>query len=600
MTGQSSHPSPTTGTAAPQPSFGVPFEAHVELLRLFLARRGEIAERIENLLNAQRKPPQYRQDAALLSRLFAQCFFTSAGLTGEQLELEHQLEDAHRASGFTPRRTPGQPNDLVDPAELASRAFLMWQRTRWPGHHGRARYAETLFNLYLLRRLMLLAMRVFDAGESSPVERLAQIQDVLHALRNMAPSDQPVFVRDARWLFPLAQSPTTDELRGYFEVAERIAETLPEHDRLEIQRASVRMAGGHLRSQLRHVSTQKGVPLDERDLVSITRRSNALDLATLIQSLAPLLEAYEHAVGSGDAARRLDLADSICQGISPDPELFVNRLDLLAPYSMIEHLFIATDEGGNASYTPMGRRHLALLERYTALVRRVATPLAEDCARFRPVAGRYSPYGVLFGFSSQILEHIALKATQPDAVTRFTLEDVFSSGDADKLAWVGGWRKLPHVPREVVKLFEFPQAFAEAVFERIERALRKHVEPAEARAAPRNGRLMLVPGNDTPDSKTPRLPTRYIVSSDRALVAANKAAACDETQLLHSRLEGEHLVSYETPHGWVGLTKDVLTELLGAGRDATLGGLPRNAAQVLKLMCPELVSLAENAAPSSP
>ncbi len=161
-----------------------------------------------------------------------------------------------------------------------------------------------------------------------------------------------MFVRDARWLFPLAQSPTTDELHGYFEVAERIATTLTEADRLEIHKASVRMAGGHLRSQLRHVATQKGVSLDDHDLTLSTRKSNALDLATLIQGLVPLLAAYEHAAHSGDADQRLDLADAICQGVSPDPELFVNRLDLLGPYSMIEYLFITTSAMG----TPLTRR----------------------------------------------------------------------------------------------------------------------------------------------------------------------------------------------------------------------------------------------------
>jgi hypothetical protein len=34
------------------------FEAHVELLRAFLARRADIVARIEGLLNAQRKPAQ--------------------------------------------------------------------------------------------------------------------------------------------------------------------------------------------------------------------------------------------------------------------------------------------------------------------------------------------------------------------------------------------------------------------------------------------------------------------------------------------------------------------------------------------------------------
>ena len=571
----------------------VPFEAHVELLRSFLARRDEIAARIEGLLNAQRKPAPYLQDVPLLARQLDDCFFTLTGLSPDHSSLKRQLDEAHWASGFKPRQTAGHHNDLVEPAQLMSRAFVMWQRTRWPGHHGRVLYARTLFNLYLLRRLMLLAMRLWDAGD--PSGRLAQVQGVLDELWRATPADQPRFVRDARWLFSLALSPTTDELHGYFEVAERIAATLPGDDRLAINKAGVRMAGGHLRSQLRHVSTQKGVPLDEHSLILTTRRSNALDLATLIQGLVPLLGAYERAVAGGDSDKRIELADTICQGISPDPELFLNRLDLLGPYSMIEYLFIATDGDGHARYTPMGQRHLELLEEYSALIGRVSHALQDDCARFRPLAGAYSPYGVLYGFSSLLLEHMALKATQANAVTRFSLEDAFVAGDADKLAWVSGWRRLPHVPHEVLKLFAYPQQFAEEVFARIERALRKRAGGAEA--AVQNGRLYVLRGDlpelDPRAASIPELPVQFVVSSDRQLVAANKAVACDETQLLHSRVEGELIVSYRTSNGWVGITKDVLTEVLAAGRDARIAGLPGPAAEVAKLMCPQLVVSAD-------
>jgi hypothetical protein len=52
-------------------------------------------------------------------------------------------------------------------------------------------------------------------------------------------------------------------------------------------------------------------------------------------------------------------------------------------------------------------------------------------------------------------------------------------------------------------------------------------------------------------------------------------------------------VTYRTSGGWAALTKDVLTEVLGAGRDVKLAGLPAPAARVLKLMSPRLVILAE-------
>jgi hypothetical protein len=442
-------------------------------------------------------------------------------------------------------------------------------------------------------------MRLWDTGSNDAGHRLSQVQGILDQLWRSTPADHPVLVRDVRWLIPVAQSPTTDELAGYFEVAEHIAESFSEEDRIEIHKAGVRMAGGHLRSQLRHVSTQKGVSLNENSLVMSTRRSNALDLALLIQGLVPLLDAYEaayeDALHRGDNQKQLELADAICQGISPDPELFLNRLDLLGPYSMIEHLFITTDLDGQVVYTPMGRRHVHLLREYEVRIRRLSAPLYDDCQNFRPVAGAYSPYGVLYGFSSNLIEHIAFKTLQPDTVTRFSLEDVFTDGNADKLAWVSGWRKLPHITREMAKRFEYPQQFAEDIFARIEHALRRRVSDDEPNAAVQTGRLFILPEDDRQvDSKVsliPDLPVHYIRSSDMQIVAAHKAESYDQTELLHSRLEGEFVLSYKTSGGWVAITKDILTEVSGAGHDVKIVGLPRVAAGVLRLMCPNLVIL---------
>ncbi|HET8697021.1 MAG TPA: hypothetical protein VFO94_06035, partial [Gammaproteobacteria bacterium] len=170
---------------------------------------------------------------------------------------------------------------------------------------------------------------------------------------------------------------------------------------------------------------------------------------------------------------------------------------------------------------------------------------------------------------------------------RFSLEDVFTDGGADKLAWVSGWRNLPHIPLDVLKLFEYPQAFAEEMFERVEQALRRRLAGDEART----GRLAVLAEGEPPGA-SPRseLPAEYWVSSDRQLVANGKAQLNDEAQLVHSRLEGELLVSYQTSGGWIGITKDVLTAVLGAGRDARVAGLPRAAAATLRLMCPDLLA----------
>ncbi len=145
----------------------VPFQAHIELLHFFLAHRDDIVERIQGLLNAQRRPIEYLRDRSLLSRHFEDCFFTLTGVTHDQSRLRGQLEEAHWAR-FRPREMPGVHNGLIDPAEMMTRVFHLWQRTRWPGRNGRVRYAHTLFNLYVIRCLELLTMRLWDEDRAAP------------------------------------------------------------------------------------------------------------------------------------------------------------------------------------------------------------------------------------------------------------------------------------------------------------------------------------------------------------------------------------------------------------------------------------------------
>jgi hypothetical protein len=118
------------------------------------------------------------------------------------------------------------------------------------------------------------------------------------------------------------------------------------------------------------------------------------------------------------------------------------------------------------------------------------------------------------------------------------------------------------------------------------------------------GRLFVLPGDDpradSNASLIPDLPIRYIQSSDMQIVAAQKAAFHDEPHLLSDRREGKCVVSYKTAGGWVAMTKAMLTEVLGAGDDVKIAGLPAAAAEALKLLCRNLVILPESGPPSPP
>jgi hypothetical protein len=142
---------------------------------------------------------------------------------------------------------------------------------------------------------------------------------------------------------------------------------------------------------------------------------------------------------------------------------------------------------------------------------------------------------------------------------------------------VSGWRNLPHLKPEVKKLFDYPQQFAEDVFDRLDRALRRRVSGGEANSGVQTGRLFIVPDEDAPaDSKVSLIPEAY-----------------DEAQLLSDRREGRCVLSYKSSGGWVAISKGILTEVLGAGRDARVVGLPPGASDVLRLMCRNLVALPE-------
>lgn len=589
------HPLPAAadGAAGLRPA-NVLFDEHAGLIHLFLAHRGVIVEQLQALLNAQRKPAEYLQSHSLLSGQLEDCFFSLPAMTRQQARLRGQLEDAHRADGFVPRTLLGLHNGLVDPAEMTIRAFHVWQQTRWPGRAGRVRYAQTLFSLSILRCLSLLSMRVMDGAPGTPADRLARVQTLLDELWAGAPADQPRLVRDARWLIQLAQSPATDDLGAYFTVAERIADAWPRSERIGIHAAGARLVGGHLRSQIRYYALKHEVPLHDPKVAVLTRSSNALDYALMVQDLVPLLEAYEDACRAGDRGRRLDLADSICQGISPDPELFLNRIDLLGAYCTLQHLFTTTRPEGDVVYTALARRHIALLQEYESRIAAVAAWLLEDCPAFRPAAGTCTPYGVFYGFASDLLHHIAFKAIQPDAMPPFGLEDVFTRGDAEsgKLAWVNGWRKLPHLTPDVARTFEYPQQFAGDVFDRIERELHRRASSADADAA-RTGRLFLAgedgAGATAAPATAPDLPLRYIESSDPQMVAAGQATLREEQHLASDRREGRSLVAYRTPGGWAAISKAMLTEVLAAGTDAKVPPLPAAAAAALRLMCRDLV-----------
>src|SRR5439155_7426124 len=113
---------------------------------------------------------------------------------------------------------------------------------------------------------------------------------------------------------------------------------------------------------------------------------------------------------------------------------FLTRLDLLAPCTMIEHLFVfvfaQSGEGGQPRYAPLGDAHRQRLESYAVLIGRHAASLQEDALGLDPRHRVYSPLGIVSGFCADILSNIALDALLSQHSISLSLEDMFASRDS--------------------------------------------------------------------------------------------------------------------------------------------------------------------------
>jgi hypothetical protein len=575
----------------------ISFPDHVALLSAFIDGRRDIVERIESsLLNVRGKDLLPVRDRRPFDRLLRSCFFGAPGVPRELARLDGQLAAARLADGFEPVPIDRFCVDL-DPLELIPRAYEHWERRHWPGRSGRLTYAQTIFYVYVLRQLEHLSLRMWDDGCSDAGNRLDNLQRLLDRLND--PGVPAPFVRDVRWLVQTAQGPLTRDLAPYFTIADRISRSFIDDRRLELHRAGAMLIGGHLRSQLRYRTWEQNRAIDDPAILAITRNSNSMDGALLVGELVPLLEAYDAASAGVHGDRRLDFADAILQGISADPELFLTRLDLLAPCTTIEALFIERDAHRRPRRTPLGERYLRLVERFGALVGRLAGRLVDDADALAPSRGVYSPFGIAYGFCADILSNMAGAALVSQPAHVLSLEDVFASRGrlVDNLARARGWAALPRRPGEREHWYHSME-WAEEIFARLVEALRARAgRPAEPNAsAIRSAHLFVRAGAghaaEAPqgEAEGPVSAHAFAMTTDPRLEAAGAGVLAPASQILNDRDEGRFLASVEVDGHWFAVSKILLTVVTAQGRDALISHVPPPAADILNLTCAGLVA----------
>ena len=577
------------------------FSDHIGLLEHFLAGRDQIVDDIDRrLLNVRGRSTDHGIDRGLFETILTNCFSESPAVSLEDARLKGQLAATHLADGFHPVAADDYSRE-IDPVGLVRYAQRVWDRDRWPGKNGRIAYAQSVYGAFVLRQLAHLSLRIWDEGSQMAPTCLQEVQRLLDLLN--APGTPPI-VRDARWLIQIAQGPLTTQLKPYFVIADRVAGSLGDRDRREIHKAGAVLAGGHLRSQLRHRSRQTGWAYDDRRVIALTHLSNSMDIALLVRDLVGLLEAYDLACQQPDGSERPELADAILQGLSADPELLLIRLDLLGPLTMIEDLFSVRSDAGEMRYTEKGQAHREYLEKYAALIGQAAASLKEDAVTFDPAHAVYSPLGAVYGFCADIVSNMVLNTLHARS-TDLGFEDTFiSTGQLEqKSAQARAWERAANAEGER-DAFEYSSEWAAAMFARLVSSLdaraRRPAEP-NASAFPAS-RIYVVPRGLTVDSWAKgQLPAGIVSAQEHCLTSDvrhardTSATALPRSRLSADRAEGRFLASVEADGEWSAVSKALLTIYTSQGKDALICDIPPGVIDMLRLTCPELLVL-----PTSP
>jgi hypothetical protein len=359
------------------------------------------------------------------------------------------------------------------------------------------------------------------------------------------------------------------------------------------------LAGGHLRSQLRHLSRRTGWAFDDPQLLALTRSSNSMDMALLVRDLVPLLDAYSAACVRQDSDARLALADAILQGLSADPELLLTRLDLLGPSTMIEDLFVDRGDVDQASYTAMGQVHCELVSQYAELIGRTAESIQKDALVLDPAHASYSPLGIVYGFCADLCSNMVLNSLGSPSSQDLSIEDMFISRGRleEKRTQAREWERLPKGDGERDP-FEHSTEWAAQMFDRMAPALEaRAAHPAEPNASRfRKSCLYVVAGGVAFESLSDGvLPAglvpaqEHCLTSDVTRARLTGATVLPADRLLADRAEGRLLACVNSDGAWFGVSKVPLTLFSSQGKDALITDVPPEVIDVLRRVCPDLL-----------
>ena len=148
--------------------------------------------------------------------------------------------------------------------------------------------------------------------------------------------------------------------------------------------------------------------------------------------------------------------------------------------------------------------------------------------------------------------------------------------------------------------FDHSLAWAREVLQRTVDALQARAAHQDALNASvhRGARLFVIPESVSRESVPGGLlpdgivsAQEHCVTSDLQRALASGATAFPKSQILLDRKEGRFLASAEAGGNWFGVSKVLLTACICQGKDAVITDVPEPVIEILRLACPDLVSV---------
>jgi hypothetical protein len=225
----------------------------------------------------------------------------------------------------------------------------------------------------------------------------------------------------------------------------------------------------------------------------------------------------------------------------------------------------------------------------------LASALIEDARTFDPRNAAFSPYGISYGFCSDLLSNMALDALASQPSRGVSLEDIFDSRGAPepKRLRADGWANLPKRQGERDH-FDHSLEWAAEMFTRLMEGLAaRAAQPSAPNASTfADAKVIVTASVADGDSVTiaDAVPAScYCLTSDVDRAMTSEAILQPPSQIMLDRDEGRFLASAETEGKWLGVSKLLLTMLTSRGKDALLPGLPIAIVERLRLTCPDLL-----------